>query len=231
MSSFRCNARYFLITYAQCGELDGFVVMEHFSSLGAECLIGRELHQDGGTHLHCFVDFGEKFRGRGAEIFDVDGRHPNIETVGRTPWKAYDYAIKDGDVVCGGAERPVETSSVGTTSHDKWAQIVSASCRDEFWELVLRLDPKAACVSHTQLAKFCDWKFAPDVVPYATETGISFIDDNFDGRADWLAQAGLGGPRTGSESPQMNTWGPRFHPAGLRGCPISWFITGVVVLS
>uniref|UniRef100_A0A8A4XCD2 Replication-associated protein n=1 Tax=Ficedula parva Genomoviridae sp. TaxID=2814952 RepID=A0A8A4XCD2_9VIRU len=200
MSDFRCNARFFLLTYAQCGELDGWSVMEHLSQLGAECVIGRELHADGGIHLHCFVDFGEKFRGRGVQIFDVEDRHPNIETVGRTPWKAYDYAIKDGDVICGGADRPIETSNVGTTSHDKWSQIVSATCRAEFWELVLRLDPKAAAVNYSALAKFCDWRFAPIVEPYSTPAGITFVMAEFDGRDQWLAQANLGGVRTGKVS-------------------------------
>lgn len=199
MSDFRCNARYFFLTYAQCGELNPWTVMEHLSSLGGECIIGRERHADEGIHLHCFVDFGEKFRGRGVQIFDVDGCHPNIKTVGRTPWSAYDYAIKDGDVVCGGAERPIETSNVGTTTHDKWAQIVSATCRAEFWELVLRLDPKAAAVNHTSLAKFCDWRFAPIVEPYTTSPDITFVNGELDGRDQWIAQAGFGRPRTGSK--------------------------------
>lgn len=199
MSSFQFNARFLLLTYAQCGELDGFAIMEHLSLLGAECIIGRELHEDEGIHLHCFVDFGSKYRGRGVQIFDVDGRHPNIETVGRTPWKAYDYAIKDGDVVCGGAERPIETSNVGTTSHDKWAQIVGATDRSEFWELVLRLDPKAAAVNYTSLAKFCDWRFAPIMEPYATPDNITFINGELDGRDQWVAQAGLGCARTGGK--------------------------------
>ena len=199
MSEFRCNARYFLLTYAQCGSLDGFVVMDHLSAMGAECIIGRELHEDGGLHLHCFLDFGDKYRGRGAEIFDVEGRHPNIETVGRTPWKAYDYAIKDGDVICGGAERPMETSACGGTTFDKWTQITSATCRSEFWELVHRLDPKAAAVNFSSLAKYADWRFAPIVEPYTTPTGITFVGSNLDGRDEWLEQAAIGSRRTGGE--------------------------------
>jgi len=196
-ADFRCNARYFFVTYSQCGDLDGFRVMERFSYLGAECIIGRELHKNKGLHLHCFVDFGEKFRGRGAEIFDVDGRHPNIETVGRTPWCAYDYAIKDGDVICGGAERPIETSNVGTSTVDKWAQITSATCRDEFWELVHRLDPKAAAVSFTSLSKYCDWRFTPVPPVYESPAGITFVDGEMDGRDDWVRQAKIGDKRTG----------------------------------
>uniref|UniRef100_A0A8A4XDC4 Replication-associated protein n=1 Tax=Turdus hortulorum Genomoviridae sp. TaxID=2814995 RepID=A0A8A4XDC4_9VIRU len=195
--TFQCNARYFLVTYAQCGDLDGFAVMDLFSSLGAECIIGRELHEDEGIHLHAFVDFGTKFRGKGNEIFDVEGCHPNIQSVGRTPWKAFDYAIKDGDVICGGADRPIESSNSGASTYDKWLEISSATTRTEFWELVFRLDPKAGCCNHTSLAKYADWRFAVDPPSYEHPGGITFVDGDVDGRDEWVRQAELGSDRTG----------------------------------
>lgn len=198
-AQFQCNARYFLVTYAQCGDLDGFAVMEMFSSLGAECLVARERHEDGGLHLHAFVDFGTKFRGRGAAIFDVEGRHPNITTIGRSPFKAYDYCLKDGDVICGGAERPVEATNVGTSTYDKWSEIASAASRSEFWDMVFRLDPKAGCCNYSTLAKYADWRFAVDPPVYATPAAITFVDGGLDGRDEWVRQAKLGSERTGGE--------------------------------
>lgn len=191
MSAFVIQSRYVLLTYAQCGDLDGFTVMERISELGAECIIGRELHEDGGIHLHCFCDFGRKFRSRRADLFDVGGRHPNIEKVARTPAKAYDYAIKDGDVICGGLGRPVCPEG-RTTTIDKWAEITSAENREEFWELVHRLDPKAAACSFTSLSKYCDWKFETHAPEYESPRGITFDEGEFDGRADWIRQSGLG---------------------------------------
>ena len=99
---FRLQARYVLLTYAQCGDLDPWVVHDVITSFPAECLIGRETHADGGTHLHAFVDFGRKVDIRDPRRFDVEGFHPNIQPCGRTPQKMLDYAIKDGDVVAGG---------------------------------------------------------------------------------------------------------------------------------
>ncbi|UJO02129.1 Rep [Bat associated gemykibivirus 1] len=95
--SFKFQARYVLLTYAQCGDLDPWVVSDHLSSLGAECIIGRENHSDGGIHLHAFVDFGKRFSTRNVQKFDVGGCHPNIEPSKGRPWAGYDYAIKDGD--------------------------------------------------------------------------------------------------------------------------------------
>ena len=54
---FNFNARYALLTYSQCGDLDGWEVSNHFTKLRAECIVAREAHADGGIHLHAFVDF------------------------------------------------------------------------------------------------------------------------------------------------------------------------------
>lgn len=192
MPAFVCNFRYGLITYPQCGELDPWRVMERFSSLGAECIIGREHHEDGGLHLHVFADFGRKFRSRKTDIFDVDGRHPNVEPSKGTPEKGYDYAIKDGDVVCGGLGRP-QPSRVGDGSAvDKWTRITQAEDRDEFWQLCHELDPKAAACSFNALSKYADWRFAEVVTEYEHPRGLGFVPGDVDGRDDWVSQSGIG---------------------------------------
>jgi hypothetical protein len=193
MPSFHCNARFFLVTYPQCGDLCGFRVVDKFSSLGAECIIGREHHEDGGLHLHCFADFGRKFRSRKTDIFDVDGCHPNIEPSTGTPEKGYDYAIKDGDVVAGGLERPGEQSGGSSgKSFDKWTQITSAEDREEFWRLCHELDPKATACSFGQLSKYADWRFAEVPAEYESPRGFEFIGGDVDGRDSWVSATGIG---------------------------------------
>ncbi|AMH87667.1 RepA [pteropus associated gemycircularvirus 2] len=230
MSFYFC-ARYGLFTYSQCADLNHWAVLDLFSGLGAECIIGRELHEDGGTHLHVFADFGRRFRSRSSKIFDCEGRHPNVSASRGKPDEGWDYAIKDGDVVAGGLERPdgVTRRSGDSTSDQKWGEIAGAEDRDEFWRLVHELDPKSLVIHFPAISKYCDWKFSPRQVEYVHPINIDFVGGEVDGRDHWLAQAGIGLGGTG-KSPQMNTWGPRFHPAGLRGCPTSWFITGVVVV-
>ena len=191
MPSFVHNYRYALVTYAQCGDLDPWRVMERFSSLGAECIVAREHHEDGGLHLHVFADFGRKFRSRRTDILDVDGRHANIEPSQGTPEKGYDYAIKDGDVVCGGLARP-EPSAVGDgPTAAKWARITSAETRSEFWELCHELDPKAAACNFSALSKYCDWRFAEDPPQYEHDGRIKFVPGDGDGRDDWVSQSGI----------------------------------------
>jgi len=198
--SLHVNARYVLLTYPQCGNLDGFAVMDRISTLGGECIVGREHHADGGLHLHVFCDFGRKFRSRKADVFDVDGKHPNVQPSRGTPKKGYNYAIKDGDVICGGLmlDDIVESRVGNGKTRDIWSQITSAPNRDAFWELCLELDPKSAATAFTQLSKFADWQYRVEEPDYSHPVGFEFIRGNVDGRDDWLLQSGIG-----SSEPQL----------------------------
>lgn len=188
-SSFRFQARYALITYAQCGELDAFAVSDHFSELGAECIIGRELHADNGTHLHAFVDFGQKYRSRNTRVFDVAGCHPNIEQSRGQPWVGYDYAIKDGDIVAGGLERPSEPGGARLpSSHDKWIEITSAETADEFWKLLGELDPCAMVRSFTQCRAYAEHRYRVSRDPYCTPSGITIDTSGMDELSSWVTE-------------------------------------------
>lgn len=182
---FRFSAKHVLLTYSQCGELDPHSVVCHLADLGAECIIGRETHSDGGLHLHAFAMFGRKFSSRNERIFDVGGRHPNIQNITVTPEKAYDYAIKDGEVVGGGLERP--SRAVVSNSSEKWAAIVAAETRDDFFRLAGELDPKALCCSFTSLRTYADWRYREDAEPYSTPGGISFDTDGIPELDDWVS--------------------------------------------
>lgn len=169
---FRFQSRYALLTYAQCGNLDPHAIVTLLSGMGAECIIAREEHADKGLHLHAFVDFGKRPDIRNERFADVEGRHPNILPYGRTPEKGWDYAIKDGDVVAGGLERPYgaplpEASTI-------WDTIVMATSASEFWALVRELAPRALLTNFTSLRAYAEWNFRPERVAYSTPSNISF---------------------------------------------------------
>jgi len=166
------NARYVLLTYAQSGDLSEWSVLDHISSFGAECIIGREDHADGGTHLHVFIDFGRKFRSRREDAFDVQGCHPNIVPSRGRAGEGWDYAVKHGDVVAGGLPRP---GSGGLPKVENiWSQIVGAENRIEFLELVQRLDPKSFVLRHRELLDYADRYYAERLEPYVGPDGIEF---------------------------------------------------------
>lgn len=171
-SAFHVCARYVLLTYAQCGALDPWSVSDYLSTLGAECIVARENHVAGGTHLHAFVDFGKRFRSRRVDIFDVDGCHPNIVPSKGRPWGGWDYATKDGEIVAGGLARPSEHDPAGNVS--TWGTIIGAESESEFWQLVEELAPKELCTQYGQLRKFADWRFAQEPERYVSPAGINF---------------------------------------------------------
>lgn len=181
---FRCQSRYVLLTYAQCGDLDPFEVVALLSGLGAECIIGREEHADEGVHLHAFVDFGRRPDIRNERFADVAGRHPNVQPFGRTPEKGFDYAIKDGDVVAGGLERPNGDKVSETCSI--WSRICLATSTSEFWDLVRELAPRALLTNFTSLRAYADWNFRPERVPYCTPVDISFDLSGVPELDEWL---------------------------------------------
>ena len=203
--TFLFSARYALLTYAQCGNLDEWAVSDHMSALGAECIIGREDHADGGTHLHVFLDFGKKKQSRRPNFFDVGGHHPNITPSRGRPELGYDYAIKDGNVVAGGLARPGGGGLPEVA--DKWREIVSAESRDEFFDLLRQLDPKTLVTRWTELNKYADAAYAPIPEPYVGSDGKQFELGMVPELARWGEQLVANDPVEGtSQSPYAPLW-------------------------
>lgn len=148
---FRFNAKYGLLTYAQCGELDPFQVVDMLSSKGAECIIGRENHQDGGTHLHAFFMFQSRVDYSSERVFDVEGHHPNILRGLRTPEAMYDYATKDGDIVAGGLERPESKRAKDEEKKAKYEYILEGGTGEEIMGRARDIDPGLYIRSYIQL--------------------------------------------------------------------------------
>lgn len=84
----------------------------------------------------------------------------------------YDYAIKDGDVVAGGLERPGGEDVAGASSI--WDRIVAAETADQFWELVRALAPRVLLTNFNSLRGYVEWHYRPVVAQYVTPPGIVF---------------------------------------------------------
>lgn len=187
--TFVFRSRYALLTYAQCEGLDHWSVLEHLSAIPAECIIGREAHADGGTHLHAFCDFGERFYTGNPRRFDVEGYHPNIQPFGRTPEKGWDYACKEGDVVCGGLGRPDGGRGAGADvsgASTQWDRIVGAETVEEFWRLVRELAPRTLLTNFNSVRAYADWHYRPVVAPYQNPTGIEFDLSGVEELREWV---------------------------------------------
>uniref|UniRef100_A0A8E7L5H0 Replication-associated protein n=1 Tax=Muscicapa latirostris Genomoviridae sp. TaxID=2814967 RepID=A0A8E7L5H0_9VIRU len=197
MPSFSFHAKYALLTYSQCGDLDPEAIVLHFSDLGAECIVARENHRDGGTHLHVFVDFGRKRRFRSANQFDVEGHHPNICPSRGSPETGYDYAIKDGDVVGGGLERPnPERTGSNGPKNQTMDTLVRIDDEPAFWESVRELAPGLLLRSFPSLQSYAKWRFAPRIIEYRHPEGIEFSTGDVPELDEWR-EGNLQGSRIG----------------------------------
>lgn len=196
------DAKYCLLTYPQVpaeqDEAFAGIARELFTSsrVAARYVIGRELHADGGIHFHCFLDFGRKFSSRDTRLFDLGGRHPHILRVGRTPRRSYEYAIKDGNIVgqSDGYDGPSQQSGreQGERGSD-WSTIVSAETRDEFFDLVATLQPRALACSFVSLARYADWRYRPTPTPYQHPEDWTFNLERYPVLLDWIDENLRGG--------------------------------------
>lgn len=181
---FKFEAKYGLLTYAQSEGLDPFEIVLRLSSLGAECIVGRERHQDGGTHYHAFFMFERKYASRDNRIFDVKGYHPNIVRGYGTPEKGWDYATKDGDICAGGLERP---SGVSNSEPDsKWSWIIQATDREDFFERIAIRDPRSLCTNFGNLQRYADWKYRAEPTEYEHPRHISFTGGRLEELNSWV---------------------------------------------
>lgn len=181
------NTRYCLLTYSQTDPNFQHDAILNVATLNkAECLIARELHGDGGTHYHALLHWERPFTTRSTRIFDVCGHHPNILRVGKTPWVAFDYCIKDGDIVAGGLERPAEEEETTTGQHKSdWDFICDAPDRETFFERLRSGAPRQLVCSFPSITKYADWKYRRDTLEYRHPEDFTFNLDSHPDLRDW----------------------------------------------
>lgn len=190
-NGFRINNRYLLLTYPQVGpEWEWDEARRLLHGLGARTRIGRELHEDGGVHYHCFVDFGSPFQSRDCRKFDVGDAHPNIQPVRRTPHNAWTYVGKDGDVVHDDTTG-YDTGGVAKRSRDDvWADIISAPTKDEFFERVAAMAPREFVCSFSSVQLWAEWKYRPTREPYRSPRGLRLHTGDFPDLEGWRTAFG-----------------------------------------
>lgn len=199
---FRFRGRYCLLTYSQVPTgFDPQDIVDHLHRDNLRCIVCRELHQDGGTHYHAFVDYLRVRDFTGAHRWDVQNVHPNVKRIQRTPWKAYDYCRKDNSIVheCfTGLDRPTEprrpSGQREPCSKRKWTEITNAQSEADFLQKCLELDPRALCVSWNSIKAYTTWRYPNIRREYANPDGLTIdICDYRELREylhDWLRQRG-----------------------------------------
>lgn len=105
-ASFRLRNKKILLTYPQFDVApiffqEAFVTLcNTYAAMIHYMVISLEEHNTTeGKHIHCYVEFEQAFETHDARCFDISGKHPNIETVTKTPYKTVAYVMKDGNYI------------------------------------------------------------------------------------------------------------------------------------
>lgn len=199
--AFRFKGRYCVLTYSQTPAtfrpLDIGALLRRD---GALFIICREPHRDGGTHFHVFVDYQRVRDLNGARRWDVQGVHPNLLRVRRTPWRAYAYVTKHSDViqdVFNDRTRPSPprgSSNADGVGKRRWATITNAADKDSFFAACAEMDPRALVTSFGNVSRYANWKYPDLRGSYDSPDGISVDLSGYpelrDYFSSWLSQSG-----------------------------------------
>jgi len=163
-SNFAFDGQLAFLTYPQCGDLTRerlrtFLV----ESLGAEQFcIARELHDDGNPHLHAVVRWGRRKRFTGADCFDVDGQHPNVQRPhSLTRVLAY---VRKSDNQRLDSEPPFPSGSERTDTYG--GILEQAKNPTDFLARVGNERPRDLVLYLERLQAFCRWKWPEESESY-----------------------------------------------------------------
>lgn len=95
---FRFDSQTFFLTYAQSGDLTTEEIRTHLESIRPLhwVRIAKEQHESGDPHFHVVGKFKGRFASRNERVFDIRGKHPNIQPV-RSIGHSLEYCTKDGE--------------------------------------------------------------------------------------------------------------------------------------
>lgn len=193
------NVNYVLLTYSDCpNDFDPQLIVDAVVGTGAVYRLGRELHQNGKPHYHCFVQWDEGYScPDAAAVFNVGGRKANIKRFSANPGRRWDYVgkyanQKEGHYIIGDqCPRPGgDKDDSERTQSDIWSEIINAPTESEFFEKLAALAPKQLGCSFNSLKCYADWKYRPEAQEYVTPAGRFEVPLEL---ADWADDNARGG--------------------------------------
>lgn len=171
--SFCAQGRYFFLTYSQVNDGSTHIqLLDFLRGLPGQpfrfCLVGRERHDDGGTHFHVFIDWGKRRKFTSPTRFDFNNYHPNIQAC-RDPTAALQYCEKDGDTLSEG-DRPDLSTPERESRSQLWGRLLDeATSASDFLSKVRVADPYTFATRYQALESMARSVYrttSPYVSPY-----------------------------------------------------------------
>lgn len=142
MTRYEFNAIKAFLTYAQARPLTKQQVYDHFVAFDKDhikckkVLVAQEAHEDGEPHYHVFIEFSSKLHTRDARVFDIDGKHPNIQAC-RSPKRTIAYCLKEDEAPLANFEFGEKETAVAIAR----AGIAEGKSVDEVVDDILEVHP------------------------------------------------------------------------------------------
>lgn len=198
---FEFHARRYFLTYPQC-ELEKERARELLGGIFGgpfRYIIGRETHQDGAHHLHAYLEFDNPKRVRRCDYFDIDGHHPNIQTV-RHPIQCQEYCTKEGDYIT--------NMEVGRVRRTYGEILASSSSTAEFLVEMEASHARDLVLNFKRINDFANerWPLEPDNRLVLQEVTFSIPDDLNEWYQQWV---------TADENGKRVPGGPQSPPSSL----------------
>lgn len=154
--AFRVNSHAFFLTYPRC-LLEPATLGAHLESIAPTkyCLVARELHQDGESHLHALIIYIDKKNVRRADFFDHQGYHPNIVAPRDRP--ATVTYIKKNDPSDDDLYETGEFLAV-IDKENAWKAAIDATTAIEVHQIISASHPREYVVHHDKIEYYASKK-------------------------------------------------------------------------
>ncbi len=159
---FQFNAKSLFGTYSQAPDLSREIIRDFYLGLGCDqYLIGKESHQDGGTHFHVYIKWANSFRTRNVRHFDINGYHPNISKP-RNERALFEYITKEDPEPLAN----FSPSEKKKSRNETWSEILETTTKEEFYSKSRELAPADYVLNHERLEYFANKHFNRVVPQY-----------------------------------------------------------------
>lgn len=185
--------------------------------------MAREFHKDGGEHYHAYMEHPDRFDWRGTRYLDIDGVHPNIEPLTKTPWHAWAYVRKDGDILID--EIPNEPAgrragNRAATETSVWTNIFnSAKDEDDLLTLVKEKLPRDFAKSFNNIQNAAKWSHRrdPNCDTYESPHGLVEHLDAYPDITEWKQRHLPGAEQPALLTPPQSRTGEHAHDTDYSG--------------
>jgi len=177
---FQLNAKNVGLTYSQC-TVSKEDMLAHLRTLfpDAAIRVGHELHENGGHHLHVYIQSPVPIRTRDCRFFDYSGFHPKVESV-RSTRSWYDYCGKENDVAEHG-------EFVLSKTKKDWSDVFTAVTPQEAMELIKDISPRDYVLAHERCEYYVRKAFEQRIEEYVPRFD-NFSTEVFPQLQEWLDQ-------------------------------------------